>query len=271
VATAGVVVLALLVTRPAAPTPIPIPVERLEAGHDAPVWPQCFPPYGGRTYGWLPFRAASVQHTIMSPPQQLHICQPIQPNRFACCGAAVVSCREPRSILSQPQAEQQVQLLNRAYTSGLPGLAGVISEDAASAGPHQLWRFKLMGVRYVSSKNPMCIGSQLEDKLKSVWHPQLVEATRQAGGRAGAVADKTLIIYTTDLTSPACKGLVPGYVQLPSGPVAHPLPHGVYASIACMCTLCFFNVDTPFSGLAGSCPIKVRVCWPCRDNILQPR
>jgi uncharacterized protein (UPF0261 family) len=166
------------------------------------------------------------------------------------CG--VVSCREPRSIISQPQAEQQVQLLNRAYTSGLPGTAGVISEDAASAGPRQLWRFKLMGVRYVSSTTPMCIGSQLEDKLKSNWHPQLVEATRQAGGRSSTVADKTLIIYTTDLTSPACKGLVPGYVELPSRP--HPLSHTQHASITCMSTPCIFYVYTRFSGPIGSMP-----------------
>jgi hypothetical protein len=130
--------------------------------------------------------------------------------------SSTVRCREPRSIISQPQAEQQIQLLNRAYATGLPDRSGVVSEDAAaSAGSRQLWRFKLMGVKYTSSKNPMCIGSKMEDQVKSAWHPQLVEATRNAAGqRGGAAAEKTLIIYTSDLTSPACKGYVPGYKAL---------------------------------------------------------
>jgi hypothetical protein len=91
----------------------------------------------------------------------------------------------------------------------------MVSEDAAGAsGGRQLWRFKLMGVRHTSSKTPMCIGSPVEDRVKSSWHPQLVEATRKAGGNAGASGERVLIIYTSDLTSPACKGAVKGYKAL---------------------------------------------------------
>lgn len=149
--------------------------------------------------------------------------------RICCCSATLLSpshttslstititcvgfCfrRDPGSDLSQQQIEQQVQLLNRAYTTGLPDRRGEISEDAAAAGgPGALWRFKLMGVRYSSSSAPMCIGSKVEDQIKSVYHPQLVQETRSAGG-----ADRTLIIYTSDLTSPACKGSVKGYKAL---------------------------------------------------------
>lgn len=131
------------------------------------------------------------------------------------CGCLAASCREPRSIISQPQAEQQIQLLNRAYATGLPDRVGAVSEDAApNAGSRQLWRFKLLGVRYTSSRTPMCIGSKLEDQIKSQWHPQLIETTRSAAGQRGYSADRTLIIYTSDLTSPICKGFVPGYKAL---------------------------------------------------------
>lgn len=137
---------------------------------------------------------------------------------LACCVCPRVClwvCSQPRSIISQPQAEQQVQLLNRAYATGLPARKGVVSEDAAAPGAsRQLWRFRLMGVRYTSSKTPMCIGSKLENDIKAVFHPQLVQATRSVAGQKGYSADRTMIVYTSDLTSPACKGYVPGYKAL---------------------------------------------------------
>lgn len=58
----------------------------------------------------------------------------------------------------------------------------------------------------------MCIGGKMEEQMKIKWHPLLMEATQHAG--YGGALDRTLVIYTSDLTSPLCDGLVPGYRAL---------------------------------------------------------
>jgi hypothetical protein len=114
-----------------------------------------------------------------------------------------VPCRSPPAAnITTQQVVQQVALLNRAYATGLP----------AELSSRQLWRFRLMGVRHVSSSDgPMCIGSKADERIKQQLHPQLAQATLDAGHSS---ADRTLVVYTTDLTSPACANSVPGYRAL---------------------------------------------------------
>lgn len=149
---------------------------------------------------------------------------------------------DPNSVattnVTVQQVEAQVELLNTAYATGLPGTEGVIlesgsllkssasklaapaahvkthtshaggrrplSSSSSSGSAKQLWRFNLMGVRYTSSSSPMCAGSATELSIKSTWWPKLIQ-------EGGTVADHTLVIYVSDITAAACKGAVAGY------------------------------------------------------------
>lgn len=71
----------------------------------------------------------------------------------------------------------------------------------------ELWRFELRGVKYVSSSDPMCVGSSTELQLKKTWRPQLTQ-------EGNTTPDRTLIIYVSQMSSDKCKGRVPGYSVL---------------------------------------------------------
>lgn len=95
---------------------------------------------------------------------------------------------DPATNVTKQQVEQQMALLQEAFSTGLPP-----AEGQTKVQP--LWRFKLEGIHWTSTSSPLCYGRSEEEPVKKRWQSMLL---KQAPSLKPL---QTLIIYSSPITS----------------------------------------------------------------------